>query len=379
MTDILTGLAIGLLGATSALQVASVGAALWATERPLQKSVITGTPGVTVLRPVCGLENNIEDTLRTTFRSSYRGPLQIIFCCSDANDPVVPLVNRLIEAHPEVNATLLIGDDRLSGNPKLNNLVKGWAAAEHDYILMADSNVLLPHDYIQRLFSRWTEGTGLVTSPPSGIRATNLWGDLEAAFLNTYQGRWQLSSDVFGNGYAQGKMLFWRRDILDNAGGLIALGRDMAEDVASTKVVREAGLKVRLLGNLLPQPIGSRDWKSVWTRQVRWAKVRRMGFPALYAAEVLSGIVVPMLLTLFLTLNGALNWASLLALPILWFGLEYLLARRAGWPAKPRDIATWIMRDAMVPALWVAGWRGKGFEWRGNSMSSDAVGTTTES
>ncbi|NBX10527.1 MAG: hypothetical protein EBR05_12200, partial [Marivivens sp.] len=201
-----------------------------------------------------------------------------------------------------------------------------------------------------------------------GIRATNLWGDLEAAFLNTYQGRWQLSSDVVGNGYAQGKMLFWRRDILENAGGLIALGRDMAEDVASTKVVRKAGLKVRLLGNILPQPIGSRDWQSVWTRQVRWAKVRRMGFPALYAAEVLSGIAVPMLLTLFLTLNGTLNWASLLALPILWFGLEYLLARRAGWPAKPRDIATWIMRDAMIPALWVAGWRGQGFEWRGNSM-----------
>ena len=103
------------------------------------------------------------------------------------------------------------------------------------------------------------------------------------------------------------------------------------------------------------------------------------GFPILYTAEVLSGIVVPMLLTLFLTLNGTLNWASLLALPMLWFGLEYLLARRAGWPATPRDIATWIMRDAMIPALWVAGWRGKGFEWRGNAMSSDAVGTTAES
>ncbi len=31
--------------------------------------------------------------------------------------------------HPEIKASLLIGDDRVSANPKLNNCVKGWRAA----------------------------------------------------------------------------------------------------------------------------------------------------------------------------------------------------------------------------------------------------------
>ena len=132
---------------------------------------------------------------------------------------MVPLVERLIAAHPGAAARLLVGDDRISGNPKLNNLAKGWAAARHDWIVMTDSNVELPPDYLAILFARWTPGTGLVSSPPAGTRPEGFWAALEAAFLNTYQARWQLAADQIGLGFAQGKNLFWRRDILDDAGG----------------------------------------------------------------------------------------------------------------------------------------------------------------
>lgn len=362
-----------LLAATTASHLASIAAAAWAVSAKKPDSAIAGNPGITVLRPVCGLENNIQETLRSTFGTTYPGPVQLVFCVQRESDPIVPVVRQLIAEHPGIDAALLVGDERISGNPKLNNLVKGWAAAKYDYILMADSNVLLPPDYLQRLIARWTEDTGLVTSPPAGIRAENAWGQLEAAFLNTYQGRWQLSSDAMGNGYAQGKMLFWRRDILENAGGLAALGQDMAEDVASTKVVRAAGLKVRLLGDLLPQPIGRRALPEVWKRQVRWAKVRRMGFPALYSAELLTGLFVPLVLTIALIMAGVLPLWSLAGLFGLWFGAEYALARLAGWPADPRDVALWVLRDLMLPGIWAMAWVGNGFEWRGNAMDATDV------
>ncbi len=38
-------------------------------------------------------------------------------------------MRRLIAAHPEVPARLLVGSDHISSNPKLNNIVKGWHAA----------------------------------------------------------------------------------------------------------------------------------------------------------------------------------------------------------------------------------------------------------
>jgi ceramide glucosyltransferase len=108
-------------------------------------------PGLTLIRPVCGLENHIAETLGSTFRLDYPA-YEIIFCVSHANDPAVPLIRRLIAQHPAAQARLMIGSERISDNPKLNNLAKGWWAARHDWVLMADSNVLLPADCVARLF-----------------------------------------------------------------------------------------------------------------------------------------------------------------------------------------------------------------------------------
>src|SRR3974390_3491149 len=80
-------------------------------------------------------------------------------------DPIVPTVQRLIAEHPQVRAKLLIGDERISANPKLNNCFKGWNAAAHPWIILADSNVLMPRDYISRLMATWRDDTGLVCSP----------------------------------------------------------------------------------------------------------------------------------------------------------------------------------------------------------------------
>ena len=160
--------------------------------------------GVSLVRPVCGLENHIEDTLRSAFDLDYPR-YEIIFCAAAANDSALPLVRRLIADHPHVPAQLLIGNDPISENPKLNNVCKGWSAAAHDRIVMADSNVLMPRDYIERLLAAWRADTGVVTSPPVGCRPQGFWAELECAFLNTYQVRWQYAAAAFGFGFAQGK------------------------------------------------------------------------------------------------------------------------------------------------------------------------------
>jgi ceramide glucosyltransferase len=92
----------------------------------------------------------------------------------------------------------------VSNNPKLNNVLKGWRAASHDWIVLADSNVLMPRDYIERLFASWRADTGLVASPPIGSHPEGVWAELECAFLNTYQARWQYIADAFGFGFAHG-------------------------------------------------------------------------------------------------------------------------------------------------------------------------------
>src|SRR5690606_2346386 len=129
---------------------------------------------------------------------------------------------------------------------------------------------------------------------PVGSRPAGFWAEVECAFLNTYQARWQLAADTVGFGFAQGKSMLWRREVLDGAGGIRALGIEVAEDAAATKVVRGEGLAVRLVGAPFEQPLGVRSYRQILDRQVRWARLRRATFPLCYTPELLTGSLAPM-------------------------------------------------------------------------------------
>ena len=99
-------------------------------------------PPVSLVIPVCGLDNYSEATLQSAFLLDYPS-YELIFCAARADEPAAPLVRRLIAEYPRIDARLLIGDDHQSPNPKLNNVVKGWRAATNDWIAIADSNILM--------------------------------------------------------------------------------------------------------------------------------------------------------------------------------------------------------------------------------------------
>jgi ceramide glucosyltransferase len=340
-----------------------------AKSRPLRAP--RDAPAVSLIRPVCGIDNFVEETLQSSFDLSYPN-YEIIFCVATAKDPVVPIVESLIAAHPSAHAQLLVGDERISTNPKLNNCFKGWNAASHDWIVFADSNVLMPSDYIQQLLLSWQLKTGLVCSPPIGSHPEGFWAQMECAFLNTYQARWQYFAASLGAGFAQGKTMMWWRPVLERAGGIRQLGAEVAEDAASTKVVRAAGLHVRLVDQPFEQPLGRRTALEVWNRQVRWARLRRASFMLFFMPELLSGALFPLIALGFAA--AALGWsvaASGIAFAAIWYGAEMMLARVAGWYVTPIYPLYGLLRDALLPLLWVNGWLNMGFVWRGNQMRAD--------
>ncbi|MHA1547873.1 MAG: ceramide glucosyltransferase [Alphaproteobacteria bacterium] len=359
---------MGLSAMAIFLHVATIvvtGVAVRTTTRPVPPP--NGAPAVTLLRPACGIENNIVATLESSFRLDYPD-YEVVFCVAREDDPVIPVIRALMADHEDIPARLLIGDERISINPKLNNLVKGWAAARHDWVVMTDSNVLLPADYIQYLESYWDAETGLVCSPAIGGAPGNLWGELECAFLNEHEARWQISADMIGRGFAQGKTMLWRKEVLNHVNGIAALASEPAEDAASTKVVRQAGLKVRLMPGPFIQPLGRRSFADLWGRQVRWARLRRTSFPQLYTPELLTGGFVPLASIALLGALGWLSWVAVAAIIIAWYGLEIALAGIAGWHVSVRTPLVLIARDLLLPALWLAGWTGNRVEWRGNAM-----------
>jgi len=325
-------------------------------------------PPVSLVRPLCGIDNHAAETLSSTFQLDHPN-CEILFCVASASDPVVPLVRALMAEHPDAGARLLIGDERVSNNPKLNNVLKGWRAAQHEWIVLADANVLMPPDYLRLLFARWRADTGLVASPPIGSRPQGIWAEIECAFLNTYQARWQYVADTFGFGFAQGKTMLWRRADLERAGGIEALAKEVAEDAASTKIVRAAGRRVRLAARPFPQPLGSRIGSEVWNRQLRWARLRRASFFGCFLPEALSGGLLPIVAFAVVAPTIGLPPAlSVMSLGILWYGAEMLLASIANWHLSLRYPLACLLRDLLLPVLFVKALSGDEFAWRGNEM-----------
>lgn len=340
--------------------------------RPAPAVGSVGEPHITLLRPVCGVDPFDAETLQSSFALDYPS-YDIIFCAQTPDDPAVALVRRLIAENPGVPAQLLIGYDKISANPKLNNLFKGWNASPSDWLCMADSNLLLPPDYLRTLIACWGPETGLVSSPAIGTRPANWGGHLECAALNGNQARLQFAADSLGIGFAQGKTLLFNRALLEQAGGYVALGTHLAEDATATRLIRGIGRKVSLPPQPFAQPIGARSLRTVWKRQVRWSVIRRDAFPVLFTLEFLNGALVPFGLALTGAVLAGASPALALGYLAVWYLAEAFLMRRAGWPASWRDVAVLPLRDVMLPAVWAATFTQRGFVWRGTAMAPSAA------
>lgn len=331
-------------------------------------------PFISMVRTVHGMEEFSRETLLSGLHQDYPH-FETLFCAASPEDPVLPLVRDLMAKHRNARTELLIGTEMISQNPKLNNMVKGYRAARGDWVCFTDSNVLLPTAYLRRLVSEWRETTGILSSPSHGVRAANFWGDVEVAFLNTHAARWQLALDSLGLGLSQGKTLFLKRSVIESGGGIEALADEMAEDAAATKLVLRQGLRPRLTQRMFPQPIGHRTAKDVSARFLRWSRLRRDAYPLVFAIEALQGLFLPFVAALFLWTLGALPGLLLLALPLVWFGAETALARTANWPFGRREIIAMFVREAMLPALWIATWFRRDVVWRGTQIAPRRSGS----
>ncbi|HYC25417.1 MAG TPA: glycosyltransferase, partial [Roseiarcus sp.] len=176
--------------------------------------------------------------------------------------------------------------------------------------------------------------------------------------------------ETCGFGFAQGKTMLWRRDILEAGGGIEALGTEIAEDAAATKLIHRAGLSAHLVDGSFEQPLGVRTFKEVWSRQIRWARLRRATFPLYFAPELLTtGLLAFVAAGLGAETFGCPAWLAVAVSALVWYGGEAGLCVLAGWPLSLRAPLAWIARDLLLPCLYVQALTSNEFTWRGNAMS----------
>ncbi len=316
-----------------------------------------------IIRPLCDNEQFLAQTLGSSFTLDLPCTDYEVIFCAEPDSPAVECARMLCVTHPHISSHLVItSPTRHLDNPKLQNLQKAWRHARGKWLILADSNVMLSHDTTQRLRAVWTDDTGMVCSPPLGTQPENFWAMVECAFLNTFQGKWQLLANAIGHGYAQGKIMMVNKDQFEHWGGLPALDQEACEDAAATKLVRAHGHKVRLTKELFEQPLGTRSFRAIWNRQLRWARLRRSTFPLEYGAELLVTPLPSLPMFWLFPIPSLCLW-------LVGYIIELTIAYYRGWPTSWRLLLALPVRDLLLIALWCAGWFGHSIEWGGKKLA----------
>lgn len=341
------------------------------SRKPSRESLSSFSEGITCLKPLKGIDPGLEVNLESFFLQDDPR-FELIFSAADEEDPALAVVRTLMRRYPKVPARIIQGETSQGENPKVANLIPAYARAQHDWILISDSNVRVSPDYFRNLRLEFGSDVGLLTAVVAGKNARGVGGMLEETFLNTFYFRGMFLAEAFGHPCVVGKCMLFRKSELDRVGGISNFRRYLAEDFMAGIAMGKLGKRVAYARTPVPQHIGHADFRKFWSRHLRWGRLRKAHAPIPFFLE-------PFLSSIGSGWIGMLAWRGLSS-PIFflglhlaaWFSLDALLAIRASERGERKRLLwlpfAWLARESIHPALWVAILLGSDVEWRGKRL-----------
>ncbi|HUA51799.1 MAG TPA: bacteriohopanetetrol glucosamine biosynthesis glycosyltransferase HpnI [Candidatus Sulfotelmatobacter sp.] len=341
--------------------------------RPPDRPDPVRRPAVTILKPLHGEDPELYTNLRSFCRQIYPR-VQVVFGVRDPDDPAAAIARQLIADLPEADLTLVVDAREYGTNRKVSNLINMMAAARHAVLVLADSDMRVGTDYVDRLVAALGEpGVGLVTCLYRATPAANLWSRLGALFIN----HWFLPSVLVGTLVRPwpgcfGATIALHRETLRQIGGFERFCDQLADDYRLGAAVAEAGFRVVLSRYLVEDVLVEPDAATLISHELRWARTIRSIAPFDYAA---AAVTHPVALGLLAALLGGLSGAGLAVfLAVLAWRLIVVRMIDIAF-ALPRQ-ALWLvpLRDLLSFGLLIASFCGKKVAWRGQEFRLAADG-----
>ena len=107
-------------------------------------------PPVTILKPVCGLEKNLRENLRSACVQDYP-EYQVVFSVQVPNDAALPLLKDLQREYGADKVSIAVDGSQTAPNGKVRNLLGGLPYARYDLLVISDSDVMLGPDYLKTI------------------------------------------------------------------------------------------------------------------------------------------------------------------------------------------------------------------------------------
>jgi ceramide glucosyltransferase len=326
------------------------------------------TPPVSNLKPIRGLDPNAYENFASFCRQDYP-EYEIVFCVSDASDPALPTLQRLIRDFPDCQIRVLFGSGRKAVNDKVAKLARMTSEAKYETLVISDSDVRVDPGYLRTVVAKLAEpNVGAVTcfyvSAPEEektlvqrLQSVGMLSDFYAGIL--------VAKQLDGVKFALGPTIATTRKHLESFGGYASIENRPADDLLVGRLIAEQGYRVELLDYSIQTVSDFQSLRDLFLKRLRWIVVMRNMRPWGH---------------LGLIFTFGLPWAlAAVALqPSLWLGMAFLGAYFAFRVAITGTIASWGLKqtgiykklllipmwDLMAALIWLVSFTRNSIRWR---------------
>jgi ceramide glucosyltransferase len=325
------------------------------------------TPPVSVLKPVRGSDPDAYENFASLCVQDYPD-YEIVFCIDGPKDPIYGVITRLREDFPETRIRVLFGSHRTAANDKVAKLARLTEEAEHEYLVINDSDVRVRPDYLRTLVAPLADPTtGAVTcfylqskdgSFTESLQTMGMVSDFYAGILTD----WNLE----GVKFALGPTIATTRQRLADFGGYQSIDNRPADDLLVGQLIAAEGYKVELLPYCIEVVADYGSIGDLLQKRLRWIiemrHIRPWGHLGLLFTQGLLWWVFAMLID------------PSRAVALGYFGVYFAMRFAMTWligirGLDRRDVwaKLWIIpiADAAALFLWLASFVVNSFRWRG--------------
>ncbi len=322
------------------------------------------TAPVSILKPVCGLDCGFEEAIESHAAQDYP-EYEILLGVHSMGDPAVPAIQRLIAAHPDVPIRLICSGT-VAQNAKVGSLIELARQARFPVLLMNDSDVTVPRNYLRHVVAPLVDdaGIGLVTCLYRAV-SSSMAGKWEAFGIAVDFIPSTLVAPMVGvKEFGLGSTICFRREDLEAIGGFEAIADYVADDYQLSKRIVMTGKRAHISEVVVETHLSDPSFAAVWRHQQRWARTIRASRGDGYAGLPVTHAGVWMIVFLLLGQPwiAAAVWAArAMAACAAGAALKQTSAMAFCWAAPLWDVWAFVM--------WVTGWMGNRIEWRGRRFN----------
>jgi ceramide glucosyltransferase len=336
---------------------------------------VSSFPSVTILKPLHGAEPGLGKNLESFCAQDYPGGVQLLFGVQQAEDAAMLSVEALRNAYPHCDVTVVIGACREAVNPKIGNLINMLPGARYDVLVLSDSDIGVPPDYLRKMAAALEEpGVGAVTCCYVGRPLDNIWSQLATAGIDYHF----LPNVVLGMAFGLAKPCFGStialtRSVLAAIGGFEAYSDRLADDYEIGNAVRALGYRVAVLPFAVTHTCGETSCAALLRHELRWARTILAVEPVGYVGSAVTHALPLSLLgaaLLGFPLPALAACAAALAARLhLKRKMDHMLARRGAspWLVPLRDVLSFVVfAGSFLPGR--VDWRGRRYRVEGGGQ-----------